>query len=291
MTNQDTLLTPVGRMVQGHPLEANTTDFKGNQLKDKEGNDRVNYFFAIAIAKTDPGWDEVWRRIYAVGQASWPGAEYQRADFSWKYVDGDEPKHVGKEGFPGHHILRCSTGLPIKCSTQGGAELIVDPARIKRGCFIRTNLVIKSNQDAGNPGVFLNPNIVEFIAYGEEIQTGPDPKEVLKDAPAPVLPAGASATPIASTAAPAGATPPPPAGGTGTQTSPPPPPPPPAGGAGTQAPPPPPPPPPPAPTVEHIMTTKAEGGTYESFIAANWTDEQLIAQGYMIKPAGEFVQP
>jgi hypothetical protein len=30
------------------------------------------------------------------------------------------------------------------------------------------------------------------------------------------------------------------------------------------------------------MTTKAGGASYESFRASGWTDEQLIANGYMM---------
>jgi len=34
------------------------------------------------------------------------------------------------------------------------------------------------------------------------------------------------------------------------------------------------------------MTEKAAGASYEQFIAQGWTDEQLIAQGYMQAPGG-----
>jgi hypothetical protein len=35
------------------------------------------------------------------------------------------------------------------------------------------------------------------------------------------------------------------------------------------------------PSLSKRMTAKAGGATYETFIAANWTDAQMIAQGYL----------
>jgi hypothetical protein len=48
------------------------------------------------------------------------------------------------------------------------------------------------------------------------------------------------------------------------------------------APPPPAAPLPPVSPVGHTMTAAAAGRTREQFLAAGWTDDQLIAQGYMI---------
>ena len=44
------ILTPVGRMVQGSPFEEQTTDMKGKQLTNAQGQPRSEYFFAIAQA-------------------------------------------------------------------------------------------------------------------------------------------------------------------------------------------------------------------------------------------------
>src|SRR5690625_4227929 len=35
----------------------------------------------------------------------------------------------------------------------------------------------------------------------------------------------------------------------------------------------------------HVMTAKANGAKYEDFVAQGWTDEQLVANGYMQAPA------
>ena len=40
--------------------------------------------------------------------------------------------------------------------------------------------------------------------------------------------------------------------------------------------------PPPAPVPQKVMTEKAGGVSYEAFIAQGWSDEQLVANGYMI---------
>jgi len=50
------LLTPVGRMVQGNPFDGRTKNREGRPLTFKDGSPRADYFFAIAIEKTNPGY-------------------------------------------------------------------------------------------------------------------------------------------------------------------------------------------------------------------------------------------
>jgi hypothetical protein len=45
-------------------------------------------------------------------------------------------------------------------------------------------------------GIYLNPNIVRLLGFGERIMSGPTPDQAFADRPA-ALPAGASATPVA----------------------------------------------------------------------------------------------
>lgn len=210
MTNKVDLLTPVGRMVQGHPMEQQTTDHKGNPLVTKTGPNigkpRVAYFFAIAIPKNDPQWPAFKQQIDAIAQASYPAGEWQRPGFAWKIVDGDStiPNENGgvpanMEGFPGNWVIRCSGGFEPKVYTAGGASQIVDKTQIKRGDYVRAYLSVKSNDQSGSQaGIYLNPNMVEFVGYGQEIVTGPSGEQVFGGAPA-ALPPGASATPLAPT--------------------------------------------------------------------------------------------
>ena len=66
-------LTPVGRMVQGDPFVANTTDMKGKPLTNKDGTARVEYFCAIAVPKTDAAVNEFWAKAQQVAAAGFPG--------------------------------------------------------------------------------------------------------------------------------------------------------------------------------------------------------------------------
>ena len=252
------MLTPVGRMVQGDPFEGQTTNMEGKPLVNAQGAPRKEYFFAIAIPKTDAGYAAMHAQIAQVAAAGFPGGQANLPTFSWKIVDGDAPENAEKTGFPGHWVLRCSSGFQPKVYTKGGLEVIVDPAQLKRGYYIRAYITVRANGNATKPGVYLNASMVELVAYGEEIQTGPAGDAVFGADPAAV-PAGASVTPVAGTAI---ATP-------GTVVAP----------AAVVAP------------AEDflkpkVMTPKAMGlgfATYEAFMLANpsWNEVDMIAQGYL----------
>ena len=202
------VLTPVGRMVQGHPFTPNTTNATGAPLVHKStGQPREEFFFSVAIAKTDPGWAAFMQSIQAVAVAGFPGGEYNSPEFHWKIIDGDDPKFAAREGFAGHYVVRCTSGYRPKLyqsDGNGGYQELLDPNALKRGYYVRAALTVKSNGSQQSPGVYLNPSHVELIGYGTEIQSGPDAATVFGGAPV-ALPAGASATPVApvNTVAPA----------------------------------------------------------------------------------------
>jgi len=265
------LLTPVGRMVQGSLFESNDRDMKGKLLTDKKGNPRVEYFFALAIPKTSPEWGPFWQQIAALAQQSYPNGEPSHASFKWKYIDGDGPDVADKEAFKGCHIIKLKSSFAPRVYAKGGTSLIVDPERVKRGHYIRAYISVAPNFDPDYPGIYLNPNMVEFIAYGAEITGGPSGDEVFGAAPAAYVPPGASETPVGGTplATPAGpATPGAPAE--------------PATPGGVQ---------PaedflrgPQPPLGYVMAPKAGNYTYAQYMqTGKWTDELLIAQGYMVK--------
>lgn len=202
MTDKIDILTPVGRMVQGHPFDEQTKDAKGNPLLVKTGPNigqpRVEYFLAIAVPKTDPQYAAFFQQIQLTAQAGFPGGESQLPTFAWKIKDGDDPKYKDKIGFPGHWVINCSGGFQPKVFTAGGASQIVDSKQIKRGDYVRVYLSVRGNgQPASQAGVYLNPSMVELVGYGEEIISGPSGDAVFGATPA-ALPAGASATPVAS---------------------------------------------------------------------------------------------
>lgn len=302
------ITTPVGRIVQGSLSIPQTEDMDGNALVVKTGPNagqpKVRYYIGVAIPKT-PGkhWAaEAWGQpIWNTGHAGFPQGQASRPDFAWKITDGDSeiPNKKGnkpkdKTGFAGHWILNMTTEFPIKCFNSNGT-VPMEPAAIKTGYFVQVALTCAPNNDANrNPGIYLNPQIVAFQAYGEEILFGPDPT-AMGFGQNVQLPAGASATPVGALST--GAAPPPPgtpaAPAATTQAAPPPP----AAPApvavqphativpapGTIAAPPPPPGAPAAPAARTLqMTPKANGATAEQYRASGWTDDQMVAQGVAV---------
>lgn len=298
------ITSPVGRIVAGSLYKANDKDFDGKPLVVKTGQNagqpRVNYYIGLAIKK-EPGhthWAQTtWgAKIWQVGHTAFPQAA-QRPDFAWKIEDGDStiPNKRGKkpcdnEGWAGHWIIRLSSGFAPKVYRQEGAGLVQEMQAdyVKPGYFVEVAFTVDGNANQNNPGVYLNNQMVCFRAFGPEISFGMDVSEAGFGA-AP-LPAGASATPPASTfpppaapasvtGVPAAALPIPTAVVPNTQFANIPALPTVAGSAPAV-------PAAPIPTAttaspSRTMTAKANGASYEAFIAAGWTDANLIAQGYM----------
>lgn len=215
-TQKIDILTPVGRLVAGDVFKANTTDQQGRPLTIKSGPNagqpKVEYYFAVAIPKTDPTYNtEVMEKLKAAAKAGFPtmfdaAGNCNRPDFAWKIVDGDSnvPNQnntipSSKEGYPGHWVISFKGGFAPKVYTKGGEAVITDPEAIKRGYYIRVYGSVAANGEMQKPGVYLNPSMVEFVGYGEEIISGPDGASVFGGAPAANLPAGASVTPLAGT--------------------------------------------------------------------------------------------
>lgn len=277
------LTSPVGRIVMGNLYKANDKDADGKPLVVKSGPNagqpRIQYFFALAIPK-NPGethWSQTaWgKQIFAVGTQAFPNAAQSPA-FAWKIEDGDSviPNKKGRkpceaEGFPGNWIIKFSSSFAPKIVRQEGSGYVheVTPDFVRPGYFVEVNFTVDGNGSQQQPGVYINPNLVCFRAYGPEISSGIDAASCgFGQAP---LPAGASTVPLAAT-------------GPLPQVD---------NGFSTPTPTIPvipnvqfagivtPPPPPPA----KVMTPAANGVTYEAYIAAGWTDEMLIANGLLSK--------
>ena len=286
------------------------------------GQPRVNYFFALAIPKgAEPHWAHTpWgQQIWTVGNQAHPNAAQSPA-FAWKIEDGDSqiPNKKGRkpcdnEGWRGHWILKFSGGFAPKVYQQEGAGYVQAMQKdfCKPGYFVEVAFSVEGNGSSSQPGVYLNHSMVCFRAYGPEISFGPDVASAGFGA-AP-LPAGATMTP------PAGAIPMPQApAAASTAYAPPPLPgvpqipgavaaPLPQGGFAPMpsapvpgAPAPIPvtpnpgfvqvPPPVPAPMAPPLapaspvrqMTAAAQGVTYEAYVAAGWSDAQLVQNGLML---------
>jgi hypothetical protein len=299
---------PPGRIVWGDLYKPRDKDFEGRPLVYKTGPDagkpRVTYDFGVAIPKEPGGqhWahTEWGKAIWQAGHSRINNAG-QLPDFAWKVVDGDSTvvkqqpgKPPGKapkdrEGHAGCWIVALSSSFApqIVNATTGKFEPMPQVDAVRPGDYVQVQGNAADNSSQGNPGVFLNHNLVAFSGFGQRILTGVDPSSVGFQtgtvAGASAAPIGAAVLPAATTvhAAPPAAPAPaytPPAG-----SSPPPPPAvvavapnpayaPPAGAA---------PPPPPAAAPARVMLPAANGTTYEQFIAAGWTDAQLVQHGKM----------
>jgi hypothetical protein len=290
MTMQAIAITsPVGRLVNGSPYEAQTADAEGKPLVFKTGPNigkpRESWFCAIAIPK-NPGethWAQTtWGKIiWEVGHAAFPGIA-ARPDFAWKVEDGDSTvpnkknrMNKDREGYPGAWILKLSNGFKPKCYDAKGENILEDGA-IKCGYYVQTYFTVEGNDSQQQPGVYLNFSMVSLQGFGPEISQGPDPKAAgFGQAP---LPVGASAAPVGGFKAPVPApvaappvTAPAPAPvpvqphTTILHAAPPPP------GSGAA---------PPPPTTPHLqMSPKANGVTYDAYIKQGWTDTLLIQHG------------
>ena len=257
-----------GRLVQGSVFEAQTKNMTGGPSLTLNGDPKITYYFAVAAPKTDAAMIATYQQIKQIAVTGFPGGETNRPDFAWKILDGDLPQYADKEGFPGHYVFKFSSGFNVSKYTKDGASVIVDPNQIKKGYYIRVPFTIAFNTSL-KPGLFLNQALVELVGYGDEISAGPDASALLGGAGAATLPAGASATPVTSgPPLTPGVTVPPIAPGV---TVPP------------VVTPIPPRPIQPAPDFLQppAMTAKAAGATYQSFIDAGWTKEQLVAEGYV----------
>jgi hypothetical protein len=282
----------------GSLYKPSTKDADGNALQFKSGANvgqpRVNYFLALAIPKGPEGhWSRTeWGQlIYQTGLAAFPQAHLSPT-FAWKVTDGDDatPNIKGKracntEGFPGNWILRFSGSFAPKVYREesGAYVQVTEENYIKPGYYVQISCTVSGNSSQQRPGLYLNHSMVAFAGFGQEIHFGPDANSVgFGQAP---LPAGAMSTPVASSV-PLPSVPVHPQYGqtvvpkpsfltvpqvasVSVHTAAFPPPPAPASVSATMI------------SPSRTMTAKAAGSSYQAFKTAGWTDEALIAQGYL----------
>ena len=207
-------LTPVGRIVWGHPSKSKVqTDPRTKQPKlGKDGQPQQVWSFGLAISKNE--FQQLWAAMQQEAATVYPHGVPQ--GFSWKFKDGDSIDRKGqpyanREGYAGHMVLTVSTTTfaPQVFKFENGAYRQLNENEIKTGDFVRLNLNIKANAPTDpthTPGLYVNPNGVEFVAYGAEIvNSGADPDEMFNGHPIAQLPAGASTVPLSN--APAGTMP------------------------------------------------------------------------------------
>lgn len=202
------IVTPVGRIVWGNPLRSQPVrDNAGKPRLDPEtGNQLEQWAFGLAIPKDQCG--QIFEAMNAQAAAIYPDGKYPPS-FAWKFVDGDGIDNNGKsyaerEGYAGCYVFSASTqyAAPGVYQRNSQGQFVQLSEGVKTGDYARASLNIRAHgQKPGvagaKPGLYVNPNMVELIGYGEEIRNGPSPDQAFGGA-APALPPGASATPTAS---------------------------------------------------------------------------------------------
>ena len=197
------LVTPPGRIVWGNPLVGRPKKDNNNQPVMKDGKPVIVYEFGLAIAKNL--FAELGAAMQQEATAVCP--QGIPADFAYKIKDGDTGTDQrgnalsSKPGYAGCYVLACSTEFPIPVYKREGGAFVQLTQGVKTGDFVRAEITINGHGRApgkmgAKPGLYLNPNMVEFLGYGEEIRGAANPDDAFGT---PVeLPAGASATPTAS---------------------------------------------------------------------------------------------
>lgn len=221
-------------MAQGRIVWVSGDLFKGRTKTDmntrqpiidvKTGLAKIEYGFGLAIPKSalqntaagQPG--EVWAAMHEEAYTLFPSRQLPPG-FAMKYKDGDgiDDKGVSfaqREGHAGHIILACTTSLKPKFYRWENGQNFEITEGIKCGDYVDVQLTLKAHPAVGThkAGLYVNPSAVRFLGFGAAIVNTPS-GDAIFGAAAPVMPQGASATPLspAGMIAPMGAVAPAPA--------------------------------------------------------------------------------
>jgi len=228
MSNND-ILTPVGRLVSGHPMEMHAVTDDRTNVQKKFASGELMFSQSVGIAFPKNGtthWDQTeWGAAIKAAAAAWPRGEHGMKTFSWKITDGDstEPNKkmvtpVSREGYAGHWVLFASSCFPTPCYNNGAYaphQVIQNKDAIKRGDYVRLVFTTATNNSSDSPGMYINPVMVELSRAGQQIMSGNAPDAAAAfGGSAPVIPQGALvdtgvATPTTSAPVQAATTPPP----------------------------------------------------------------------------------
>lgn len=188
-------------------------------------NPDVGTFYALIHAKARESFPHLFNT---------PDGQCSHKRFAWKMVDGDGRDDDGEElankpGFAGNWVFKFATRYAPQLCHYGKYDPrdrivnIMDATNtkivtsvddiIKKGYFIRVAGTVDGNgvqpgEKEAVPGMYLSPNLVELVAFGDVIIGGPDAAAIFGAAPAITrLPPGASTTPPVSTTPPTNAAP------------------------------------------------------------------------------------
>lgn len=196
-------------MIQGR-IVWGSNFFKGNPQTmfgtntpklNKKGEQSIQYGFGLAVPKANCA--EIWAKMYEEAYRIYPSRQLPPA-FAFKYKDGDTDiddkgfPYSKREGYAGCLVFACTQYMPIKWFKYEGGNNILINEGIKCGDYVNVQLSVEGHppEGQGKPGLYLNPMAVQFLGFGQEIINSPSGDQIF-GVQAPVMPAGASATPLA----------------------------------------------------------------------------------------------
>lgn len=213
-TKLENLLTPGGRLVMGSLTEKADKDHTGATIPEADRR----YFFGVAVPKNAPGVTELIGQLYQMAVTDYQSVplvmqQIQQGlaakDFAWKIADGDAPTYDKKTGqlrvtpdyMKGCYIFKFSTNFEIGACDVEGRD--INRADIKRGDYVDVifGALVNGKNDA-TAGLYLNPNAIRRLGFGEAIQTGQTASAAFAGRAA-AIPAGATQMPTAGTPMPA----------------------------------------------------------------------------------------
>lgn len=208
-TKLENLWSGPGRLIMGSLTEKGDKDAKGQPIPE----DKQRFFFGVAIPKSDPNFNDLWTKLFTMAATDYGNTplvmnQIQQGlaapQFAWKIDDGDAPNYDRNTGQirptpeykKGCWILKFSTSFPVSCCDNMNRD--ISAADIKRGDYVDVifNSTVNENVDH-TAGIYLNPVAVRRLGFGEPIAGMAPASSVFGQAPAAVLPPGASAMPTA----------------------------------------------------------------------------------------------
>lgn len=199
--------TGAGRIVWGNPARSQIKKIQEGPDKGKpvlkDGQPINQWAFGVAFPKAEFIRD-IWPAMQQEVASGFPHGVPGK--FAWKYVDGDGVDSNGqpfnkREGYAGCYVLTISTEAfaPQIYRLMNNTYVQMKPEEIKTGDWVALALSIKLNiatDPRRTSSLYINPQGIDFVGHGQEIQNGPDPMALFKGQTYQ-LPPGASATPMA----------------------------------------------------------------------------------------------
>ncbi len=175
---------------------------------DKTGKQMVQFGFGLAVPKMKDGQANPELNAFKMAMGQEAGQIFTGhipPSFAWKFKDGDGIDDKGKPfserpGYAGCDVFNLTTYQAIKYfKWENGSNVMINQG-IKCGDYIRVSISIKAHGAVGQgkPGLYLNPEMVQLVAFGEEIIPAKtvDADSVFGNV-APAVPPGGSTAPVA----------------------------------------------------------------------------------------------